>query len=195
MLTAIVIVIALFFGYRRFRSNWQWNRSTDTDGQKIQLAPANVAGIMAVLLVIPGFWVLSVEGWEETTTFDLQTGERTTSSTFGSQFAHAMVYFVLAGALLFAAKIMADKGVTWPPAIQQPLQRFGLVPPVVAASPPVTDAGAVAQPQAEEQFLVPPGWPVPPAGWTPPEGWTPDPEWPPAPDGWQFWSHGPAGQH
>jgi hypothetical protein len=195
MLTAIAIAIGLYIAYRRIRSSWQWNRSPDAAGQKLQLAPANVTAIIAILLVIPGFWVLSVEGWKETTTFDLQTGQETTSSTFGSQFAHAMVYFALAGALLFAAKIMRDKRIEWPPTIQQPLQRSGLVPPVVSHPAPAGSIDAVGEPQAQAHFLVPPGWPVPPPGWTPPEGWTPDPEWPPAPEGWQFWSHRPAGQN
>lgn len=195
MLAVIAIAVGLFFGYRRFRSNLQWNRSPDAGGQKLHLAPANVAAIVAVSLMIPGFWVLSVEGWQETTTFDLQTGQRTTSSTFGSQFAHAMVYFALAGALLFAAKVLRDKKIDWPPAIQEPLQRLGLIPPCVSKSVPTGNVGTESEPQTQTQFQVPPGWPIPPPGWTPPEDWTPDPEWPPAPDGWQFWTHGPAGQH
>lgn len=191
MLTVIAIAIGLYIGYRRFKSNRQWNSSPDGSSQKLQLTPPNVTAIIALLFVIPGFWVMSVEGWQETTTFDLETGERTTSSTFGSQFAHAMMYFAIAGALLLAAKFIRDKRIEWPPAIQQPMQRLGLVPQTVAHPAPIGNVTTVSEPQTASQFQVPPGWPVPPAGWTPPQDWTPDPQWPPAPDGWQFWTPAP----
>ncbi|MCA2272423.1 hypothetical protein JF780_07720 [Mycobacterium intracellulare] len=189
VLIALVFwAVVAYLVYRRFKR--QWNR-TSSSRQKSQLMPANVAGIVGVLLFLPGFWILRVEGWKETLSTNLATGETSTTSTFWSQFGRAAVYFAIGGALVFASKVLAAKQTPWPPAVQQQIERLGLMPPdaALSSSAPNGDVGRGAQ--GGSQFHSPPGWPVPPEGWSPSKEWSPDPAWPPAPPGWQFWSYGP----
>jgi hypothetical protein len=180
--------IAYFVFYRRFIRR---SKRTTTPGQKFELTPATAAGIAGVISVIPGLWILRVEGWTDSWSMNLNTGQTTESSTFGSQLGKAAVYFVIGAALLYAAKVMAERQTRWPLSIQQQIDRLGLAHG--AAQPSPTPHGFVGnESQHGSQFHSPPGWPVPPQGWTPPNGWTPDPAWPPAPPGWQFWSYGGA---
>jgi hypothetical protein len=173
-----------FYFYRRFKRQWARNHSP---GEKFQLAPATAAGIVGLLALIPGLWILRVEGWRETWSTNLATGETTTTSTFWDQFSRAAVYFAIGGALMYASKVMAERQTPWPSPIQQQLVRLGLLP----YSDPYPSAPARRQASSESQFHAPPGWPVPPHGWTPTHQWRPDPTWPPAPPGWQFWPHEP----
>lgn len=161
---------------------------TQMVGQKFEWSPSNALTILGVLMLIPGFWILRVVGWTETRTTDLVTGETTTESTFGTQFAKALVFFVIGAALIFAAKVMAKKQTGWPPAVRREMDRLGLTPPRSGAQYPHSPSSAVAQSQGSSRFNSPPGWPVPPPGWTPSPDWSPDASWPPAPPGWQFWS-------
>jgi hypothetical protein len=122
--------------------------------KKWELTPASVAAVLGVLFFIPALWMLRVEGWTDTTTIDLTTGQTSESSTFGSQFAKAVVFFLIAAAFLFAAKVMAAKRAPWPPAVHQLLEQVGLVSPW-GAPPPAS-------------YPAPPNWPAPPPPPPPP---------------------------
>jgi len=163
---------------------------TEIAGQKFEWSPANVVAILPVLTLIPGLWILRVVGWTETQTIDLQTGDVSTSSTFGSQFAKAMVFFVIGAALILASKVMAKRKTAWPPAVLTQIQQGALSAPGGGVRYSIPSTSAVGGPQGSSQFNSPPGWPAPPPGWTPSPDWVPDPSWPPAPPGWQFWSTG-----
>jgi hypothetical protein len=141
--------------------------------KKWELTPASVAAVLGMVFFLPALWVLRVEGWKDTTTIDLATGQTSESSTFGSQFAKAVVFFLIAMAFLFAAKVMAAKRAPWPPAVHQLLEQVGLVsppPPPWGAPPP----GSYPQP---------PSWPAPPPQWggPPPGSYPQPPSWPAPP--------------
>ncbi|MDH6243492.1 hypothetical protein [Mycobacterium sp. OTB74] len=186
----VLIGVAFWAGigylfYRRFKRQWNRNR---TPGQKFELAPASAVAILGVIAIIPGLWILRVEGWTETWSTNLRTGQTTTTSTAGSQFAKAAIYFAIGFGLMFAAKMLAQRQVPWPPAILEQFERLGLISPKPANPTPTASGPSAAGAQGLPQFNTPPGWPTQPHGWTPPQGWAPDPAWPPAPEGWQFWS-------
>ncbi|BCZ21355.1 hypothetical protein MTY59_12100 [Mycobacterium senriense] len=149
--------------------------------------PANAAAILGVLAMIPGFWILRVEGWKETLSIDIATGHTSSTSTFSSQLARAAVYFVIGAALLLVAKVLADKQTPWPPAVQQLMERLGLAPYSSRSPSPMANGILSERPHGLRRFNTPPNWPPTPAGWAPGPGWEPDPSWPPAPPGWQFW--------
>jgi hypothetical protein len=135
-----------FYFYRRFKRQWARNHSP---GEKFQLAPATAAGIVGLLALIPGLWILRVEGWRETWSTNLATGETTTTSTFWDQFSRAAVYFAIGGALMYASKVMAERQTPWPSPIQQQLVRLGLLP----YSDPYPSAPARRQASSESQFM------------------------------------------
>jgi hypothetical protein len=100
-----------------------------------------------------------------------------------------MVFFVIGAALILAAKAMAKRHTSWPPALLQQMQQRGLASPGAHHPFPSSSAASGSQgSQGFSRFNSPPGWPVPPPDWTPSPDWVPDPSWPPAPPGWQFWS-------
>lgn len=176
--------LVAYLVYKLFRRTMTRNRPA---GQKFELTPATAAAILGMLVFIPGLWILEVEGWQETMSIDIDTGQTSTTSTFGSQLARAAVYFAIGAALLFAARILAEKQTSWPPSVQQLMRQPRPTPrssPNV--SPPTNDPFNRSAP-VTARFNPPPNWPPPPPGWSPDPSWKPDPSWPPAPPGWQFW--------
>ncbi|TRW86202.1 hypothetical protein FK535_06935 [Mycolicibacterium sp. 018/SC-01/001] len=93
------------------------------------LQPHHVARLLFVLCVVPVLWVFAVQGVTTTTSYDLSTGDVSSTSDLGSQIVKVLIFVILA-AIFGAAEWYTRKNSTaWLPAIREKLISVGLSRP------------------------------------------------------------------